>query len=118
MSRDFVVLMLYPIHDDELLKELADMIALNDRDAVFSFAKRMIGQGASPLKTPVPQLVSVDEIASRFDLCTRSIWRLVDAGELPQPIHVGHARRWYASDIENYLKLLTEKRDGIQRRRN
>ena len=93
------------------------MIALNDRDEVFAIAKRMIHQGKPSLMPSVPQLVSVEEIAMKFGLCTRSIWRLVAKGDLPQPILVGSARRWYAADIENYLQMLTEKRDGIQRRR-
>jgi len=107
----------YHGHDDEtVMQKLADAVRANDHDAVYAIAKCLV-DGESSSRMAVPQLMSVEEIAMRFNLCTRSIWRLVDAGELPQPIHVGHARRWYAVDVENYLRKLTEKRDGIQRRR-
>jgi len=77
----------YPIDENSnLMEELENMVALNNRDEVFAIAKWMIHQGEPSLMPYVPQLVSVDEIAMKFGLCTRSIWRLVGAEELPQPI--------------------------------
>ena len=50
--------------------------------------------------------------STQFTLCTRSIWRLVAAGELPHPILVGSARRWFESDVTAYLAKQTAKRDA------
>jgi predicted DNA-binding transcriptional regulator AlpA len=102
---------------DEIIRKLADAVRANDHDAVYTMAKCLVG-GESSSRMAIPQLLSVEQIAMSLNVCTRSIWRLVGKGDLPQPIKVGHARRWYALDIEMYLKGQTEKRDGMKRRRH
>jgi predicted DNA-binding transcriptional regulator AlpA len=102
---------------DETIRKLADAVRANDHDAVYAMAKCLV-DGESSSRMAVPQLLSVEEIAVKFNLCTRSIWRLVASRELPQPIHVGSARRWYASEIEGYLKKQTEKRNATKCRRS
>ena len=100
--------------DAEIIHQLSDAVAAGDRGRIVESAKRLVGHEAAN-NIPVPQLVSVEQIAMSLNLCTRSIWRLVGTGDLPQPIYVGSARRWYRSDIESYLRKLTEKRDGMKR---
>ena len=60
----------------------------------------------------IPALVSVKEIAMRLGINRRSVWRLVASGDLPQPILVGGARRWFESDIVAYLSKQTAERDA------
>lgn len=42
-----------------------------------------------------PPALSVEALARRWNVSSRHIRRLIDAGQLPQPIHVGNRiRRW------------------------
>jgi len=91
-------------NDDALIQNLVDAVASGEKGKIVESAKRF--------NSRLPELLSVGEIATRFDLCTRSIWRLVAKGELPHPILVGAARRWYAADITSYLQKQTAKRDA------
>lgn len=99
----------HPLDDDVLIQNLVDAVATGDRQQIVESAKRF--------NAPLPELLSVEQIAMKFNLCTRSIWRLVAKGELPQPVLVGSARRWFESEVTAYLAKQTAKRDGINRRR-
>jgi excisionase family DNA binding protein len=48
--------------------------------------------------------LNVKQLAQILSLSGRSIYRLVDAGKLPQPLHIGGAVRWRRSDIEQWLE--------------
>jgi excisionase family DNA binding protein len=50
-----------------------------------------------------PRLMSVRQIATKFGVTERTIWRLVSAGELPKPFEIGRVRRWDPADIDDYL---------------
>ncbi len=51
-----------------------------------------------------PQLLTVEDVARALAVSTRTVWRLVSAGELPQPQRIGkRLRRWRASDIEAFV---------------
>ena len=50
-----------------------------------------------------PSLLAVAAVANRLDISTRSVWRLVSSGELPQPILVGKSRKWHPDEIEAYI---------------
>jgi predicted DNA-binding transcriptional regulator AlpA len=56
------------------------------------------------------KLLSVKKVAEIVDLSVRQIWRLVAAQEFPQPVRIGHARRWVSSDIQTYLDNLKRAR--------
>ncbi|GEM_PF-1793998 len=96
-------------HDYEV--ELEQAVAAGDKDAICEAAKQMVEHQKVNMTQP-PQLLSVRQVASVFGLCTRSIWRMVANGELPPPILVGGARRWYQADIHAYLAQQTAKRDA------
>ena len=50
------------------------------------------------------RLLNVSEVARILSVSTRTVWRLVSAGELPPPQRIGkRLRRWRAADIENYV---------------
>lgn len=52
-------------------------------------------------------LLSVEEVARKFDMSSRSVWRRVAAGEIPQPVHVGGLSKWRREEIEATIDLLT-----------
>ncbi len=51
-----------------------------------------------------PRLLKVSDVARALAVSTRTVWRLVSAGELPPPQKIGkRLRRWKSTDIENYI---------------
>lgn len=51
-----------------------------------------------------PRLLKVSDVARALAVSTRTVWRLVSAGELPPPQRIGkRLRRWRAADIEAYV---------------
>lgn len=103
--------------DGKLLFVYCVHLKANGGNAVATGDRQQIVESAKRFSAPLPELLSVEQIAMKFNLCTRSIWRLVAKGDLPQPILIGSSRRWYAADIDAYLAKQTAKRDGINRRR-
>lgn len=68
-----------------------------------------------------PTPLSVKQVAARLNVATRTVYRLVEAGQLPEPVHIGASARWWADDVEKFLwrvrlglvaKLPPEKRPG------
>ncbi len=50
-----------------------------------------------------PLLLSVKQVAELLALSSRTVWRLVSAGELPEPVRIGRAARWRMEDIEEFV---------------
>jgi excisionase family DNA binding protein len=50
------------------------------------------------------------EIARVLGVCVRSVRRMIDRGELPQPVRVGRAVGLLESEIEAYLERMREQR--------
>ena len=49
-------------------------------------------------------LIDAQEVARRLDLSERTVWRLVAAGKLPNPISIGDkSKRWRANDIRSWV---------------
>lgn len=65
--------------------------------------------------TPPPEdgdrLVDLFELARRFGVSPRSVFRLVASGELPPPVKVGRCARWFQADIQTYLDRIRQVRD-------
>jgi excisionase family DNA binding protein len=56
-----------------------------------------------------PDLLSVRDVARRLGLGQRTVWRLLAAGELPQPVRFGPSGRivrWKAAEIDHYVKQM------------
>ncbi len=60
--------------------------------------------------TAVDRLLSLDNAASYLGICRRTIYRLIAAGELPQPVKVGGAVRIPESDLVRYIESLKRRR--------
>ena len=50
------------------------------------------------------------EIAKVLGVCVRSVRRMIDRRELPQPVRVGRAVGLMESDIEAHLQRMCEQR--------
>ncbi|MFC1451851.1 helix-turn-helix transcriptional regulator [Verrucomicrobiota bacterium] len=55
-------------------------------------------------------LISVAQVAGLLGVCTRTVHRLIAAGELQPPVKVGRASRWFWSDVQGYLDRLRQIR--------
>lgn len=58
-----------------------------------------------------PDFVSRETLAYRLDLRASDIDRMVTAGMLPAPLHIGNEKRWRWSDVEARLVNATPTRD-------
>ena len=57
-------------------------------------------------------LLNVEQVAKRIGVADRTVWRRVNSGEFPQPVHVGRSARWVSSEINGYIETLKQKRNG------
>ena len=55
------------------------------------------------IESPRPLLLNVDEVANILGICSRTVWRLHDSGQMPQCIRLGRSVRWRRSDIEAWV---------------
>lgn len=63
--------------------------------------------------SPVPSiehLLNMKAVAEILGVSSRSVWRLIARGELPQPLRIGHAVRMPASEVHAYIDRLKESR--------
>ena len=44
------------------------------------------------------------EVAQLLGISKRTVYRLLDAGQIPKPIKLGNATRWRRSDIELFVE--------------
>lgn len=49
------------------------------------------------------RLVTVDEVAGKLAVSTRSVWRLVSARKIVLPIKVGGATRWREAELIRWM---------------
>lgn len=49
------------------------------------------------------KLLSVDELANRLGVGTRTVWRWRDAGRLPGAIRIAGTIRWRSGDISAWI---------------
>lgn len=81
-------------------------------------ANEVGGVGVSDLEIGADQdkfvrsesLVGLRGVAARLAVCTRTVHRLIAQGELPPPVKVGRASRWFVSDVQAYLARLRQGR--------
>jgi predicted DNA-binding transcriptional regulator AlpA len=53
---------------------------------------------------PKPLLLKADDVARLIAVSTRTLWRLVRAGQFPRPIYVGGSSRWRQVDVESWVQ--------------
>ena len=62
------------------------------------------------------RLVDMATMTTMLGICARTVHRLVASNELPGPVKVGRASRWFTSDVNRYLSKLeaVRKKSAVQ----
>lgn len=50
------------------------------------------------------QLLRDSEVAKRLGVSRRQVWKLLAAGQLPEPVRVGGSVRWRDADIVGWIQ--------------
>lgn len=48
-------------------------------------------------------LLPAAEVAALLNISTRTLWRLLSAGRLPEPIRLGGSVRWRREQVESWI---------------
>lgn len=51
------------------------------------------------------ELLSVEEVGQMLGISSRTVWRMVSAGEIPEPVKIGGSTKWRRSDIQAMIDL-------------
>ncbi len=51
-----------------------------------------------------PILISAEELAKLMDVSVRTLWRLLSAGKVPQPVRIGRNTRWRLAEIREWIE--------------
>ena len=51
----------------------------------------------------LPRMLDAKELAGVLKLGVRTIWRMNDAGKLPEPVRLGSSVRWREDAIQEWL---------------
>jgi len=49
------------------------------------------------------ELLNLNQVCGRLKLSRRSVYRLKDAGRMPQPLRLGRALRWRADELDQWV---------------
>jgi excisionase family DNA binding protein len=58
---------------------------------------------APPDQAASPALLDVQQVADLLNCSTRHVYRLADAGRMPQPVRLGALVRWPRQGIEDWI---------------
>ena len=50
-----------------------------------------------------PLLISAEQVASILNVSTRTLWRLLSAGKLPEPVRLGGSTRWRLDQVRQWI---------------
>jgi prophage regulatory protein len=53
--------------------------------------------------TGAPQLVTAEELAGMLAVSTRTLWRLLSAGKLIEPVRIGGSTRWRLQEVQEWI---------------
>ena len=53
--------------------------------------------------TDAPMLLDANALAEKLSVSKATVWRMRDAGKLPQPVRLGACVRWKLADVERWL---------------
>ena len=48
--------------------------------------------------------LDINQVAHLLGVSERTVYRLLDAGQIPKPLKLGHAIRWWHKDIELFVE--------------
>ena len=49
-------------------------------------------------------LIGAEEVAEMLNVSERTLWRLLSAGKLPQPVRIGRNTRWRAAEVREWVE--------------
>ena len=49
-------------------------------------------------------LLTAEEVAAMLNVSERTLWRLLSAGKLPQPVRFGRSTRWKATELAHWIE--------------
>ena len=67
----------HPLDENEILKELSNMIALDNRDAVLALAKRLVDGSPAVVEQVVTvedKWLTVEQVAAHANVCRMTVW--------------------------------------------
>jgi prophage regulatory protein len=50
-----------------------------------------------------PLLIGAEEVARMLDISPRSVWRLLSAGKLIEPVRIGGNTRWRFAEVRQWI---------------
>ncbi len=51
-----------------------------------------------------PILISAEELAKLMQVSERTLWRLLSAGKVPQPVRIGRNTRWRYAEVCEWIE--------------
>jgi len=48
-------------------------------------------------------MITIDELATILGMSKRTVWRLLAAEEIPEPIRLGGSTRWPLAEVEGWI---------------
>ena len=85
------------------------MLSPADR-VLTTIAARIEGRTPNPHPPQYTELLEIEEVEQRTKMKSSNIYRLIQLGEFPAPIHFGGSK-WIAAEVEEYIQRCIEKRD-------
>ena len=62
-------------------------------------------------QTVYERFLSINDVAERLNISTRSTWRLLARGELPKPVKIGNKiSRFSSLELDDYIENLKQQR--------
>ncbi|MHC5537064.1 helix-turn-helix transcriptional regulator [Singulisphaera rosea] len=55
-------------------------------------------------------LIPAEEVASMLGVSERTLWRLLSAGKIPEPLRIGRNTRWRWAEIREWIERGCPKR--------
>ena len=68
-------------------------------------------KGTNPM-TDIERLLPISEVCQMLGRARSSVYRAVQSGEFPRPLHVGGSARWPLSEVQAHIKMLIEAQRG------
>lgn len=59
------------------------------------------------------RMVGIKEVAARFDVSERGVWRRVAEGDLPHPVKFGKLSKWFESELDAVFEKKKRQRDSL-----
>ena len=55
------------------------------------------------MQTEEAVLLTPEELAEMLKVSTRTLWRLLAAGKIPEPVRFGGSTRWRLMDVQDWI---------------